>query len=386
MKKITFLLTIISLVIFNGLITAQEACTSDGTKVYFTTNAGWSNSEWYQIINIDAENLGNSGIMKHDGIDGTKTSTVWNSGVFSTPVYTYNEGTSQYETTSVLWPVKYYLCCLNDTAHNSAWTKVNLLGTNPSGAGVNDAPCYFNNNSVKQSPIWNKKGFIELSRQAADAATPTVSRHGYIELIDLPMVERIQWSYSSTGWKRGVKLDIDYHDGNGYQPLRWEPSDIATSLAGFSEQGYAFEEIIGKQEDPNSKISLRWRIWDGDSIHGNLTKAEDVRTPYTTTMTPYAQKQVVRIHQIKVFAGAVPTQAPTLPDGIQLPLTNSIIAYVSARSILLSEQANFELYTYDGKKLLIGCSNKIDVSQMPKGIYILKASNEYGRTQKKIIL
>ncbi len=35
------------------------------------------------------------------------------------------------------------------------------------------------------------------------------------------------------------------------------------SIVSFAEQGYAFEEIIGKQDDVDSKISLRWRIWDG---------------------------------------------------------------------------------------------------------------------------
>ena len=375
MKKITFLITIASLILFNGWLNAQETCTSDGTKFYFTTNAGWSNSEWYQIIDIDAEKLGNSGMIKHDGTDGTKTSTVWNSGVFTTPVYTYNEGTSQYEPTSLLWPVNYYLSCINDTAHNSAWTKVNLLGSNPSG---NTDVCYANNNSVITSPIWDKKGFIELSRQSSAVSNTPPSRHGYVEIIDLPMVERVQWSFSSTGWKRGVKLDIDYHDGNGYQPLRWEPSDIATSLAGLAEQGYAFEEIIGKQEDPTSKISLRWRIWDGDSIHGNLTKAEDIRTPYTTTMTPYAQKQVVRIHQIKIFSGVVPTVAPNAVTKTQV---NNIKIHLRGTSIVLSEICNVDIYTVEGKKLYTGNTDRVNVAAFSKGVYIIRTIDIHGKLQ-----
>jgi len=364
---------------FSGLMNAQETCSSDGTKMYFTTNVGWSASEYYKIIDIDAQTLGNSGMVKHTGSNGTATSTAWNSGSFTTPVYTYNEGTKQFEPTSVLWPVNYYLCCINDTVHNSAWSKVNLLGSTPSGNG--DA-CYANDNSVITSPIWDKVGFIELSRQASEVADTPPSRHGYVEIDDLPMVERVQWSYSSTGWKRGVKLDIKYDDGE-WQQLQWEPSDISTSLAGFSEQGYAFENLIGKGDDPTSKISLRWRIWDGDSINGNLTKAEDVRTPYTTTMTPYASKQVVRIHQIKVFAGAVPTEAPS---GLRNTFDANIIVYQSKNKILLSEEATVSIFTVEGKPVYKGFTKSIDVSAFSKGIYIVRAVNGEGKTQNTKIL
>lgn len=380
MKKITlfFLITV-------GLSTnafAQETCVADATKLYYTTNAGWTASEWYPIIDIDAEKLtpAATGLAAHSGSNGTVTSTAFSSGSFTTPIYNVDENMNPVAT-NVMWPVQFYMACLTNSFYNSAYTKVNELGSNPSASSANDAPCYFNNNSVIPSPIWEKKGFIELSRMASEVANTPPSRHGYIVLNDLPQVERVQWSFSSTGWKRGVKLDIKYDNGE-WQPLRWEPSDMANSLASFSEQGYAFEEIIGKQEDPGSKISLRWRIWDGDSIHPNPTK--DDGSTYTLVMSPYAQRQVVRIHQIKVFSGVVPTEAPA---AVRTPDAFFLQIFRSGENVMLSEAATVAMYSIDGRITYQGHTNSISVSHMPKGVYVVKAKTADGREQhQKIIL
>lgn len=380
MRKITPLLLVLALAM-TVKVSAQETCTADATKLYYTTNAGWTASEWYPILNIDAELLTTevTKLAAHSGANGTATSSTFSSGVFKTPVYNVDEAMNPVET-SVLWPVKYYMACLTSTFYNSSYTKVNELGSNPSGSGTNDAPCYFNNNSVIQSPIWNKKGFIELSRQASETANTPPSRHGYILLEDLPQVERIQWSFSSTGWKRGFKLDIKHNDGE-WQPLRWEPSDIAASLTSFSEQGYAFEEMINKQEDPSSKISLRWTIWDGDTIHENVTKTDGSK--YSTTHTPYASKQVVRVHQIKVFSGIVPTVAP---NNVTTATESFVNIYRSGNSIRLTETVDVELYTLGGKVIFAGNTDRIELAGMSQGVYIVKARALDGRVQNQKII
>jgi hypothetical protein len=302
MKNITKIMMALCIIGFSLHANAQETC---GTNTYFTTNAGWSESEYYQIINIDAESLTGTSIPAHDKNDGTATSATFGSGTFNTPIMTTEDGVI-YTPTSVNWPVNYYMSCITNTFYNSAYTKVNVIGSNPSG-GPTNGECTWNNNSVKTSPIWDKKGFIELSRLAQDATNaPGVSRHGYIEINDLPQVERIQWTYSSVSWKRGVKLDIKHGDG-AWEPLRWVPSDVGSWHATFSEQGYAFEEIIGKGDNPESKISLRFRIWDGDTITVNPA----TELPFTIPINPLAQYQVARIHQIKVFSGVIPTTAPS---------------------------------------------------------------------------
>lgn len=377
MKKTTLLLAL-ALTCFWGISKAQtpEVCSADGTKVYYTTNAGWSVSEWYKIIDIDAELLGNSGIIAHNGVDGSVRTTVYNSGTFTTPVYKWNDGTKAYDLSGKTWPVKYYLAALSTTFYTSARTKVDA-GTATSSSFTD--VCYGNKNEVKQSPIWNKKGFIELSRQASEVANTAPSRHGYIEINDLPQVERVQWSFSSLAWKRGVKLDIKYNDGP-WEPLHWEANNI-NGIVPFGEQGYEFEEIIGKQEDANSKISLRWRIWDGDSIH--IRPDRTTGETYTTVNTPYAQQQDVRIHQIRIFSGV---DAPEAPSAVKKVVADAIKIRLANGQLILSEMASVDIFGYDGRKLFSGKGDKFDMTGFSKGLYIVKAAGNSGTTQKKIVL
>src|SRR5690606_22827004 len=100
--------------------------------------------------------------------------------------------------------------------------------------------------------------------------------------------------------------------------------------------------------------SLRWTIWDGDTIHANLTK--DDGTTYTTTHTPLAQKQVVRIHQIKIFGGVVPTEAPS---NVTTAIDKFVNIYRSGNSIRLTETVDIELYTLGGKVIFAGNTDRI---------------------------
>lgn len=377
MKKITLLSFILISLSFNGLINAQETCASSSTFTYYTTNVGWSSSEFYKILDIDAEKLTDANLPKHSGENGSNTSTNFGTGSFTSPIYTWNETTELFEPSNVMWPVKYYMACFAPNFLNSASTKVNELGTAPSKGSP--AECTNNNNSVLTSPIWNKKGFIELSRQASDASSATTSRHGYLEIDNLPMVERVQWSFSSTGYKRGVKLDINYNEGNGWESLQWEPSNL-NNFVTFAEQGYQFENLIGKGGDETSKISLRWHIWDGDSIHNNPM----TETPFTTTHLPYAAQQVVRIHQIVIYSGTVPD---TAPSGLRNNYAANIKIYLSGKTIKLSEESAVNIFTVEGKPVFNGLTETIDVSNFSKGIYIVKAINKEGKIQNtKIIL
>lgn len=378
MKKITFLFSMFSLTLLFSSLQAQETCTSDGTKIYYTSNAGWTDSEFYKIIDIDAENLNASTLAAHSGADGSATSTVFSTGVFTTPVYKWNETTSAFEATSKNWPVNFYMACQAPTFFTSAKTKFDINPANTNAAYTDG--CYGNFNTVKSSPIWTKRGFVELSRQASAVANTAPSLHGYIQINDLPRVERVQWTYSSTAWKRGVKLDIKYNDGP-WESLRWVASDIAASIGGFSEQGYGFEEIIGKQNDETSKISLRWRIWDGDSIHVNPVNVAGAT--FSTVNTPYAQKQVARIHQIKIFSGV---DAPEAPSAVKSIVADAVKITLSNKNILLSEMAKVEIYSYDGRKLYNATTNKINVSNFQKGLYIVKAIGTSGKSQRKIVL
>jgi len=381
MKNFTKL---IGATVFAALSMNSVAQTTCGTSTYYTSNAGWSTSEWYKIIDIDAATLTDEALPKSSAANGAVNAAEsdFKSGTFTSPVLT-TEDFVNYTPTSVLWPVNYKLAAFAPTMKTSAWTKENVTGATPSGGGAT-AACTLNNNTVVVSAIYGKPGFVELSRLAPSAAEPTVSRHGYIQIDNLPAVERIQWSYSSTSWKRGVKMDIKYDNGE-WQPQRWEPSDLSSAtvlITTFSEQGYQFEEVIGKQEDPNSKISIRFRIWDGDSIHINPLKTDG--STYTLVNKPLSQYQTVRIHQIKVFSGVVPTEAPSAVPSVK----NDIFKiYLKDKKINLALEANVELYSFDGKRVYKGYTKEVDVSGLNQGVYIVRATGKSGNVQnKKIVL
>lgn len=353
---------------------------------YYTPNLSWSESEYFKIIDIDAEQLTTSGtglaaftgLPYGSNVFGALASGTFSSGAFSTPIYNWNG--EQYVATNVNWPVNFYMACLAPTYHNSAYTKVMYeLG----GISGTEGNCTRNNNTFANSPIWAKKGFIELCREPATSNEPNVSRHGYIQINDIPAVERVQWSFSSLAFKRGVKLDIKRGNGN-WEPLRWEASNV-NQYATFAEQGYQFEEVIGNQEDPTALISLRWRIWDGDSIHQNLASSADPKPTFTSGNTPLAQQQTVRIHQIRIYSGVVPENEP---NALKATRENVVNMYVAAGKLMLSEPSEVEIYTVDGKfQRKAAASLQVDMAGMTRGIYLVRATTLNGKVQHtKIVL
>jgi len=384
MKNITksilgaFLITLSFHAFAFGPYGGQSTC----GNFYITSNTGWSSSEYYRIIDVEAATLTDAALPKFTAADGAKNALEadFGTGTFNTPIMTTTDGTV-YTPTSVMWPVNYYMAAFAPTMYTSAWSKINILGGTPSGKLTS---CSLNDNSIMNSKIFDKPGFIELSRMGSVVLKTPPSRHGYIQIDNLPQVERIQWSYSSTSYKRGVKFDVNYNDGLGWIPQRWVASDYSDYEGSFSEQGYQFEEMIGKQEDVNSKISIRFRIWDGDSIHFkvNANDLTEQAVPYSATMTPYDQKQTVRIHQIKVYSNIIPSQGPSAVAAVM----NDIFKIrLSNKNILLSTEANVELFSIDGKKVFEGYTKLVDVSAYKRGIYIIKAVGNDGQIQNKKI-
>ncbi len=389
MKKITLLTLFFAIAIVANYTKAQclyyEYDFTTKSYVAVTDGPKWTNSAWYKIIDIDFEKVTDATLPQHNGADGRATTSNWGSGFFKTPIYTFDDQLNSVPT-GLMWPVKYYLCAFAPNFYGSAYEKIVNNGLTASG---NNITCYMNDNSYLPSDIYSKKGFIELSRQAGT----TFSKHGYIEIDSIPACERIQWSFSSTAWKRGFKADINYHDGKGWIPLRWVPSDVANSLGGLTERGYMYEEMIGLESDPSALISFRVRIWDGDSIHVNPTKTDGSK--FSTVNTPLNQKQVARVHQIKVFSGLVPEVAPTggvpeslyIVSGVKNVEFNGITSRLQNKTIIISETVPAAIYSMEGKEIYRGVTDRIDVSNFNKGVYILKTTNLSGLVNsKKIVL
>ncbi len=390
MKKITLLTLFFVITLASNFTKAQ--CTyfeyDFASKAYVSVTQApkWTNSAWYKIMDIDFEKVTDTALPQHNGADGRATTSNWGTGFFKTPIYTLDDQLKSVPT-GLQWPVKYYLCAFAPNFYGSAYEKVVNNGLNPSSGAL--VECYANNNTIFPADIWSKKGFIELSRQSGT----TFSRHGYIQIDSIPACERIQWSFSSTAWKRGFKADINYHDGKGWKPLRWVPSNITNSLGGLTERGYEYEEMIGLEADPDALISFRVRIWDGDSIHANPTKTDGSK--FTAVHSPLGQQQVARVHQIKVFSGTVPEVAPKGSDpaslfvvsGVRNPEFNGITSRLQNKTIIISEIVPVSLFSVEGKEVFNGNTDRIDVSSYRKGVYILKTTNTSGvANSKKIIL
>ena len=141
-------------------------------------------------------------------------------------------------------------------------------------------------------------GYVHLCRDGAttDANGNKVSMHGWIEIDHIPYVERVQWSWSSSSWGRGMKCDYKIGDGE-WQPLVWMGSNRQKNgYTVYSDQGYFMENIIDA-----SDVSLRWRIWDGDP--GTTTFQTDAsgNPVFNVAIDPYGQQQPVKIHKIQIF-------------------------------------------------------------------------------------
>ena len=211
---------------------------------------GWNSSEYYKVIDLDAATLTDAAKYPRTGaIDGQDDNVDYEQNILKSPtgdgnitvpLYNPAEEKGQYVPSGYNYDIKFVRCVFAPDHYTSALTKDDN-GMLPSG---NTNACTINDNTCLVGNVYGKQGFIELSRQAASAGEPANSKCGYIQLDNLYGVERIQWSYSSTSWKRGVICEIRLGgEGAEWLPQRIIPSET-NAYATFSEQGYEFEELI----------------------------------------------------------------------------------------------------------------------------------------------
>lgn len=155
--------------------------------------------------------------------------------------------------------------------------------------------------AVTKKPIYGEAGFVQMCRDAAIEidGTPT-SLHGWMEIDHIPYVERVQWSWSSTSWGRGIKCDIKIGDGE-WQPLVWMGSERQKQgWTVFSDQGYFMENVINA-----SDVSLRWRVWDGEDMDNPVQGDGNGGTAFTQAIDPMAQRQAPRVHKVRIFGNEI---------------------------------------------------------------------------------
>ncbi len=190
---------------------------------------------------------------------------------------------------------QYYLgqkCCGNSALNYNNWT-------------VAGHTTYLEDNikyDANNTPIYGEAGFVQMCRNEGtkDDNNKWVSRHGWMEIDHIPYVERIQWSWSSTSWGRGIKCDYKIGDGE-WKPLVWMGSEKhKLGWTAFSDQGYFMENIIDA-----SDVSIRWRVWDGEDSSNPVQVDANGDCPFDQDIEPYAQRQAPRVHKIQIFGNEI---------------------------------------------------------------------------------
>lgn len=150
----------------------------------------------------------------------------------------------------------------------------------------------------KGVPVYGEAGFVQMCR---NAAVNGESMHGWVEIDHIPYVERIQWSWSSTSWGRGIKCDYKIGDGE-WKPLVWMGSERQKQgWTVFADQGYFMENVINAAD-----VSLRWRVWDGDNADALVQYAPDgTAFPTSQSIDPTAQRQAPRLHKLKIYGNEI---------------------------------------------------------------------------------
>jgi hypothetical protein len=358
--------------------------------VYHNQNGKWSSSDYFKVLEIKGSDLTDTSLPMTGATDGktengnygtTTSKNPFGKGQFQTPLYTFDEKTSTFVKSDKTYPVKYYNCAFAPEHYSSAYTKLEFYGEEPSGKAN---ACTKNDNSTYVSSTYNMKGFIEMNRLGKYEGGL-----GYIQIDGLHHIERIQWGYSSTSWKRGIKCDIK-KEGENWKPLRWLPSDIGGgNFTTFSEQGYEFEEMFDAENA--QKFSIRWRPWDGDTISFKPTSYYD-ETGETKpanwlwkAIDTTATWQVPRIHLIRIYAGIDGLEFATGKS--DLAMNNEISIQKINGEIVLSKEARIDVYNLSGSLILSGKGKKINIEGIRKGQYIIRAiANDGSRKNLKMAL
>lgn len=272
----------------------------------------WSNASTYpKVIDINfSDESWPSTWMRETGRDCPEWSDDLNGGYVNAILKVNANGGSE-----VKYPVVFHNCVFaNKTSYNgyagatAAFSRQYYLGekvtgnaaTNYNNWTVKGHTNYLEDNiqyDAKNKPIYGEAGFVQMCRNAAITVDgKQVSLHGWMQIDHIPYIERIQWSWSSTSWGRGIKCDIKIGDGE-WKPLVWMGSEKQKQgWTCFSDQGYFMENIINAED-----VSLRWRVWDGEDLDNPVQGNGQGGTVFTQAINPMAQMQAPRVHKIQIF-------------------------------------------------------------------------------------
>ncbi len=306
----TFLVAVISLVVMLPLHATIEGSLDPESVV-----AQWSNSSTYpKVIDINFSDTswpntwkGETGQDCPSYDDGGYINAILevpaNGGseitypvLFHHCTFATNESSNGFAGATAAFCRQYYNgenCCGNSDDTYNNWT-------------VAGHTTYLEDNITYDAmgqPNHGEAGFVQMCRDAGVVNTTTHTKnsmHGWMEIDHIPYVERVQWSWSSTSWGRGIKCDVKIGDED-WKPLVWMGSEKHKSgYTVFSDQGYFMENVIDA-----SDVSIRWRVWDGDNGQTLVQTTEEGKSVFGTAVDTTAQFQAPRVHKIQIFGNTI---------------------------------------------------------------------------------
>lgn len=202
---------------------------------------------------------------------------------------------------------------------------------------------------------------------------------GSLTTSKISKLERVQYTTSSYGKKRGFNLEIGFDLGDGtiaWDTLRYIPGskltplrpegdpsydNIATPLDfEASNRGWVFEEKFDPEIYQN--VYLRWRPTNPDD-----------------------NRQIVRIHDIKIYG--VMNQSDVVTSSADLAVNDLNISY-EGRLFRVSKESRVAVYNLSG--ILVQRYDRtmqFDLSGLKSGVYIIKAKASNGNiATRKVVL
>jgi len=211
-------------------------------------------------------------------------------------------------------------------------------------------------------------GFIEVSREYG-SNPGTIAGHFIVDLRELSYVEVIQWTHSSCGGnKRGVMIEwgIPSADTIVWDTLRYQPGNPWNES--FTKDVYTGEKTPNGYRCDPSAYGMVWEdgVWSDQGI--------------LLRFTACGYPQVPRIHDLKVYG----TIGATASKKIGQP---GLKVFTYDRIIRISEIAKVEVFNITGKMVRYkDNTNKVFVSDLPGGIYIVKTQAGNSTKTSKVFL
>ncbi len=198
----------------------------------------------------------------------------------------------------------------------------------------------------------------------------------------IPLLERVQWSASSYGLKRGFNMEIGYLLED--KTIYWDTLMYFAGSSVFARpQVYAdmFATVA-----PNTYFSETHRGTVYETTFGS--GVENVYLRFRPT-NPIHNRQIVRLHDFKLYGIAPETADATNPNGTgvkNVKFDNDLQIFGRDGIYHLNKYATVVVYNLSGNIVKqFNNVNNVNIQDFANGVYMIQANSTEGMAVKKVI-